>query len=152
MFLDGKLPKIRAVGLRLLEDQEKDMICRALEINLLIQKDAASQRAITLRALNYRIKKLEAYGSLLAPKKESEGRLCLPSDFHLGYNWHRLFIWLSGFVLHRYQYISAFPIPTSTFNVRFYIIRATCVSRASLFSVGYPPYTFKPYPPILPNS
>ena len=45
-------------GLRLSEDQEKDMIYRALEENLWIQKDAARQLGITPRALNYRIKKL----------------------------------------------------------------------------------------------
>jgi DNA-binding NtrC family response regulator len=48
----------QAVGLRLSEGQEKDMICSALEGNLWIQKDAASQLGITPRALNYRIKKL----------------------------------------------------------------------------------------------
>ncbi len=49
---------IQAVGLRLSEDQEKDMISSALEENLWIQKDAAHQLGITPRALNYRIKKL----------------------------------------------------------------------------------------------
>ena len=46
------------MGLRLSEDQEKDMIAAALEKNLWIQKDAARQLGITPRALNYRIKKL----------------------------------------------------------------------------------------------
>jgi len=46
------------MGLRLSEDQEKDMIAKALEKNLWIQKDAARQLGITPRALNYRIKKL----------------------------------------------------------------------------------------------
>ncbi len=59
MLLDEPLPKNhQAVGLRLSEGQEKDMICSALEGNLWIQKDAASQLGITPRALNYRIKKL----------------------------------------------------------------------------------------------
>jgi len=51
-------PNQQAVGLRLSEDQEKDMICSALEGSLWIQKDAARQLGITPRALNYRIKKL----------------------------------------------------------------------------------------------
>jgi transcriptional regulator with GAF, ATPase, and Fis domain len=59
MLLDGTLsPNIQAIGLRLSEDQEKDMISSALEENLWIQKDAAHQLGITPRALNYRIKKL----------------------------------------------------------------------------------------------
>ena len=45
-------------GLRLSQDQEKDMIYQALENNLWIQKDAAKELGITPRALNYRIKKL----------------------------------------------------------------------------------------------
>jgi len=51
-------PTLQAVGLRLSEDQEKDMISNALEENLWIQKDAARQLGITPRALNYRINKL----------------------------------------------------------------------------------------------
>jgi DNA-binding NtrC family response regulator len=51
-------PHHQAVGLRLSEDQEKDMISNALTENLWIQKDAAHQLGITPRALNYRIKKL----------------------------------------------------------------------------------------------
>jgi len=51
-------PALPAVGLRLSENQEKDMICSALEENLWIQKDAAHQLGITPRALNYRINKL----------------------------------------------------------------------------------------------
>ena len=57
--LGGKeSPNPQAVGLRLSEDQEKNMISNALESNLWIQKDAARQLGITPRALNYRIKKL----------------------------------------------------------------------------------------------
>ena len=60
------LPKINALspsktkpaGLKLSADEEKEMISRALENNLWIQKDAARQLGITPRALNYRIKKL----------------------------------------------------------------------------------------------
>ncbi len=55
---DKVSPTLQAVGLRLSEDQEKDMISNALEENLWIQKDAARQLGITPRALNYRIKKL----------------------------------------------------------------------------------------------
>ena len=44
--------------LRLSTNQEKEMITRALENNLWIQKDAADQLGLTPRALNYRIKKL----------------------------------------------------------------------------------------------
>ena len=50
--------KIKPAGLRLSPDEEKEVISRALENNLWIQKDAASQLNITPRALNYRIKKL----------------------------------------------------------------------------------------------
>ena len=50
--------KIKPAGLKLSTDQEKEMISRALENNLWIQKDAARQLDITPRALNYRIKKL----------------------------------------------------------------------------------------------
>ena len=52
---DNVSPNHPAVGLRLSEDEEKDMICSALEGNLWIQKDSASQLGITPRALNYRI-------------------------------------------------------------------------------------------------
>jgi transcriptional regulator with GAF, ATPase, and Fis domain len=55
---DKASPALPAVGLRLSEDQEKDMISSALEKNLWIQKDAARQLGITPRALNYRINKL----------------------------------------------------------------------------------------------
>ncbi len=55
---DKVSPTLQAVGLRLSEDQEKDMIYNALKGNLWIQKDAARQLGITPRALNYRIKKL----------------------------------------------------------------------------------------------
>ncbi len=55
---DKASPNLQAVGLRLSEDQEKDMISNALENNLWIQKDAARQLGITPRALNYRINKL----------------------------------------------------------------------------------------------
>jgi len=55
---DKVSPTLQAVGLRLSEDQEKDMISNALEENLWIQKDAARQLGITPRALNYRINKL----------------------------------------------------------------------------------------------
>jgi two-component system response regulator AtoC len=50
--------KIKPAGLRLSPDEEKEVISRALENNLWIQKNAASQLNITPRALNYRIKKL----------------------------------------------------------------------------------------------
>jgi transcriptional regulator with PAS, ATPase and Fis domain len=50
--------KRQEVGLRLTEDQEKNLISNALEENLWIQKDAARKLGITPRALNYRIKKL----------------------------------------------------------------------------------------------
>jgi DNA-binding NtrC family response regulator len=49
---------IRPAGLKLSENEEKDVISRALESNLWIQKDAALQLGISPRALNYRIKKL----------------------------------------------------------------------------------------------
>ncbi|HSM90745.1 MAG TPA: helix-turn-helix domain-containing protein, partial [Desulfobacterales bacterium] len=45
-------------NLRLTAEQEKEMIHRALEDNLWIQKDAALQLGISPRALNYRVKKL----------------------------------------------------------------------------------------------
>jgi len=44
--------------LRLTASQEKEMIQRALEENLWIQKDAARQLGISPRALNYRVRKL----------------------------------------------------------------------------------------------
>ena len=49
---------IRPIGLKLSENEEKDVISRALESTLWIQKDAARQLGISPRALNYRIKKL----------------------------------------------------------------------------------------------
>jgi DNA-binding NtrC family response regulator len=49
--------KTKPAGLKLSSDQEKELISRALEDNLWIQKDAARQLGITPRALNYRIKK-----------------------------------------------------------------------------------------------
>jgi len=45
-------------GLKLSENEEKEVISRALEDNLWIQKDAARQLGVSPRALNYRIKKL----------------------------------------------------------------------------------------------
>jgi transcriptional regulator with PAS, ATPase and Fis domain len=57
-FGDKLSPNLQEVGLRLTEDQEKDLISNALEENLWIQKDAARRLGITPRALNYRIKKL----------------------------------------------------------------------------------------------
>ena len=51
-------PSIRPTGLKLSENEEKEVISSALEKNLWIQKDAARQLGITPRALNYRIKKL----------------------------------------------------------------------------------------------
>ncbi|MFO7709303.1 MAG: sigma-54 dependent transcriptional regulator [Desulfobacterales bacterium] len=45
-------------GLKLTADQEKDLIFKALQDNLWIQKDAARQLGISPRALNYRVKKL----------------------------------------------------------------------------------------------
>jgi len=51
-------PKIQPTGLKLSENEETEMIARALEDNLWIQKDAALQLGISPRALNYRIKKL----------------------------------------------------------------------------------------------
>jgi len=51
-------PETPPVGLKLTVDQERDMILRALEDNLWIQKDAANQLGISPRALNYRVKKL----------------------------------------------------------------------------------------------
>ncbi len=50
--------KAKPESLKLSADEEKEMISRALEKNLWIQKDAARQLGITPRALNYRIKKL----------------------------------------------------------------------------------------------
>jgi transcriptional regulator with GAF, ATPase, and Fis domain len=44
--------------LRLTPAQEKEMITRALEENLWIQKEAARQLDISPRAFNYRVKKL----------------------------------------------------------------------------------------------
>ncbi len=44
--------------LRLSDDEEKKLICSALEKHLWIQKDAARELGLTPRALNYRIKKL----------------------------------------------------------------------------------------------
>lgn len=51
-------PKIQPVGLKLSKDEEKEMIARALDDSLWIQKDAALKLGISPRALNYRIKKL----------------------------------------------------------------------------------------------
>ena len=45
-------------NLKLTAEQEKELIHRALEDNLWIQKDAALQLGISPRALNYRVKKL----------------------------------------------------------------------------------------------
>ncbi len=53
-----KTPSTVPVALKMTADQEKEHICRALEDNLWIQKDAARQLGISPRALNYRIKKL----------------------------------------------------------------------------------------------
>jgi len=50
--------KAPPTGLRLSENEEKEVIAGALEDNLWIQKDAARQLGISPRALNYRIKKL----------------------------------------------------------------------------------------------
>jgi len=47
-----------AAGLKLTAVQEKDLISKALQDNLWIQKDAARQLGISPRALNYRVKKL----------------------------------------------------------------------------------------------
>jgi len=44
--------------LRLSAAEEKELIYRALQKNLWIQKDAAAELGLTPRALNYRIKKL----------------------------------------------------------------------------------------------
>ena len=60
------LPKIdvlapsttKPAGLKLSQDEEREMISQALADNLWIQKDAARQLRITPRALNYRIRKL----------------------------------------------------------------------------------------------
>jgi DNA-binding NtrC family response regulator len=45
-------------GLKLTADREKELIFKALQDNLWIQKDAARQLGISPRALNYRVKKL----------------------------------------------------------------------------------------------
>jgi DNA-binding NtrC family response regulator len=45
-------------GLKLTESQEKEIIFKALQENLWIQKDAARQLGLSPRALNYRVKKL----------------------------------------------------------------------------------------------
>ncbi len=45
-------------NLKLTADQERELISRALDDNLWIQKDAARQLGISPRALNYRVKKL----------------------------------------------------------------------------------------------
>jgi DNA-binding NtrC family response regulator len=50
--------KASHTGLKLSEEEEKELIAQALEDNLWIQKDAARQLDISPRALNYRIKKL----------------------------------------------------------------------------------------------
>ena len=50
--------KVPPTGLKLTEEEEKELIANALEDNLWIQKDAARQLDISPRALNYRIKKL----------------------------------------------------------------------------------------------
>ena len=50
--------KAQPTGLKLSQNQEKELIATALEDNLWIQKDAARQLDISPRALNYRIKKL----------------------------------------------------------------------------------------------
>ena len=47
-----------AKQLRLSDEEERKLICRALEKHLWIQKDAARELGLTPRALNYRIKKL----------------------------------------------------------------------------------------------
>jgi len=60
------LPKIESLSppdrqptsLKLSDEQEREMISRALEDSLWIQKDAARQLGISPRALNYRINKL----------------------------------------------------------------------------------------------
>lgn len=46
-----------AKQLRMSDEEEKKLICRALEKHLWIQKDAARELGLTPRALNYRIKK-----------------------------------------------------------------------------------------------
>jgi DNA-binding NtrC family response regulator len=46
-----------AKKLRLSDEEERKIICRALEKHLWIQKDAARELGLTPRALNYRIKK-----------------------------------------------------------------------------------------------
>jgi DNA-binding NtrC family response regulator len=51
-------PDPPSFSLKLSDEQAKDLIYRALEDNLWIQKEAAEQLGISPRALNYRIKKL----------------------------------------------------------------------------------------------
>ena len=46
-----------AKQLRMPDEEERKLICRALEKHLWIQKDAARELGLTPRALNYRIKK-----------------------------------------------------------------------------------------------
>jgi transcriptional regulator with GAF, ATPase, and Fis domain len=55
----GELPvnHYRFGRLRLSDEEEKDLICRALEKTFWIQKEAARKLGLTPRALNYRIKK-----------------------------------------------------------------------------------------------
>lgn len=55
---DAAPAKIHPTGLKLSKNEEQEVISRALEDNLWIQKDAARQLGISPRALNYRIKKL----------------------------------------------------------------------------------------------
>jgi transcriptional regulator with GAF, ATPase, and Fis domain len=50
-------PASPAKQLRLSDAEEKELIYRALEKNLWIQKEAASELGLSPRALNYRIKK-----------------------------------------------------------------------------------------------
>jgi DNA-binding NtrC family response regulator len=51
-------PEPTAAGLKLTPGQEREVITKALEDNLWIQKDAARQLGVSPRALNYRVKKL----------------------------------------------------------------------------------------------
>jgi transcriptional regulator with PAS, ATPase and Fis domain len=51
-------PQIQPTGLKLSQNEEKEVIAQALDETLWIQKDAALQLGISPRALNYRIKKL----------------------------------------------------------------------------------------------
>jgi transcriptional regulator with GAF, ATPase, and Fis domain len=55
--LPGQAATPRAKQLRLSDQEEKELIFRALEKNLWIQKEAAKELGLTPRALNYRIKK-----------------------------------------------------------------------------------------------